>query len=220
MWKSVVKVFVGLVSASVLVFLGCSSRTTAQAPTREEPGTEVVATQDTSAAPSSANVRDEPNPSPVTETPPSGQLELATDEAAPDEPMTEDVADDQDARYRALVIGTWEDDYQGHRTMTLHEDGTGTMVVELQGLQARLFASRLDFRMEWSLEAGRLKKRTVGGEPEGRVNMILKMMGDRVDEPILELTEDRLLLQDQDGETRYDWRRVTAGDKETEARSG
>jgi hypothetical protein len=39
------------------------------------------------------------------------------------------------------------------------------------------------------------------------VNMILKMMGDRVDEPILELTRDRLLLLDKDGETRYDWRR-------------
>jgi hypothetical protein len=32
-------------------------------------------------------------------------------------------------------------------------------------------------------------------------------MGDRVDEPILELTRDRLLLLDKDGETRYDWRR-------------
>jgi hypothetical protein len=38
--------------------------------------------------------------------------------------------------------------------------------------------------------------------------MILKTMGDRVDEPILELSEDRLLLVDQDGKTRYDWRRV------------
>ena len=38
--------------------------------------------------------------------------------------------------------------------------------------------------------------------------MILKTMGDRVDEPILELTEKRLLLLDVDGRTRYDWRRV------------
>jgi hypothetical protein len=32
-------------------------------------------------------------------------------------------------------------------------------------------------------------------------------MGDRVDERILELTDDRLLLQDKDGKTKYDWRR-------------
>jgi hypothetical protein len=113
----------------------------------------------------------------------------------------------RDERYRELVQGTWEDDYQGKRTMILKEDGTGTMIVELSGVKAALFASRLQFDMVWSLDSGRLRKRTIGGQPETRVNMILKMMGDRVDEPILELTRDRLLLLDKDGETRYDWRR-------------
>jgi hypothetical protein len=34
------------------------------------------------------------------------------------------------------------------------------------------------------------------------------MMGDRVDEPILELTQDRLLLLDENGKRKYDWQRV------------
>jgi len=72
----------------------------------------------------------------------------------------------------------------------------------------RLVAQRLTFNMEWSLAGGRLKKHSLGGEPAAQVNMILKTMGDTVDEPILELTEDRLLLLDQDGVTKYDWRRV------------
>jgi hypothetical protein len=55
---------------------------------------------------------------------------------------------------------------------------------------------------------GHLKKQTIGGEPAGKVQAILKIMGDRVDEPILELTQDRLLLLDKDGKTKYDWRRV------------
>jgi hypothetical protein len=38
--------------------------------------------------------------------------------------------------------------------------------------------------------------------------MILSMMGDHVDEVILELTDDRLLLLDKDGKTKYDWKRV------------
>ncbi len=92
--------------------------------------------------------------------------------------------------------------------MTLNADGTGVMIVELSGMKATLFAERLEFNMEWSLADGRLKKRTIDGKPERRVNMILKMMGDRVDEPILELTEERLLLLDKDGETKYDWRRT------------
>jgi len=114
-----------------------------------------------------------------------------------------------DEHRRTLVVGTWEDDYQGKRTMTLNADGTGTMTVELSGIQATLFADRLQFDMVWSLEDGRLKKRTIGGQPERQVNMILKLMGDSVDEPILELTNDRLLLLDKDGVTRYDWRKQT-----------
>lgn len=112
-----------------------------------------------------------------------------------------------DARLRMLVVGTWADDFKGKRTMTIRQDGTATMVVELEGANA-LLGSRLQFEMEWSIEGGRLKKRTIGGEPSRRVSLILKAMGDRVDEPILELTEQRLLLLDGDGRTRYEWQRV------------
>jgi len=92
--------------------------------------------------------------------------------------------------------------------MRLNDDGTGTMVVELIGWRAALSAPRLIFNMNWSVENGRLKKQTVSGEPEAQVKMILNTMGDHVDEPILELTEDRLLLLDKDGKTKYDWKRV------------
>jgi hypothetical protein len=117
----------------------------------------------------------------------------------------------RDAEYRKLIVGTWGDNYQGRRTMTLRPDGTGLMVVELSGLKARLYASRLDFDMKWAIENGRLKKQTIGGRPSGKVNLILKMMGDRVDEPILELTKERLLLLDANGKTKYDWGRLVPG---------
>lgn len=120
---------------------------------------------------------------------------------------------EQDESFSQRVVGVWEDDYQGKRTMTLREDGTGTMVVELSGVQATLFGSRLRFDMLWSVADGRLRKRTLGGEPKAPVQVILKAMGDRVDEPILELTEKRLLLLDRDGRTKYDWRRVAGKPK-------
>jgi hypothetical protein len=109
---------------------------------------------------------------------------------------------DEDALHRTLALGTWQDEYKGKRTMHLLADGTGTMIVELSGLTAKLFASRLEFDMVWSIENGRMKKQTLGGRPEGKVKAILTMMGDRVDEPILELSDDRLLLLDADGKTR------------------
>jgi hypothetical protein len=115
---------------------------------------------------------------------------------------------ERDEQSRRLIVGVWQDNYQGKRTMTLKDDGTGTMVVELSGLQATLFASRLEFDLAWSVDNGRFKERTTGGKPYLRVQAILKTMGDRVDQPILELTDDRLLLLDKDGKTKYDWRRV------------
>lgn len=113
-----------------------------------------------------------------------------------------------DQELEKLAVGTWEDHYQGKRTMTLRPDGTGTMLVELSGIKASLFADRLRFEMEWSVENGHLKKRTVRGEPAGQVNLILTWMGDRVSEKILELSDQRLLLLDEDGQTQYDWKRV------------
>jgi hypothetical protein len=115
---------------------------------------------------------------------------------------------DDDTRYRSLLVGTWQDEYQGKRTMSLSEDGRGTMIVELSGWRAALSAPRLKFNMKWSVENGRLKKQTFSGEPEMQVKMILNTMGDHVDEPILDLTESRLLLLDKDGKTKYDWQRV------------
>lgn len=109
---------------------------------------------------------------------------------------------------RQLVVGTWRDHYRGVRTMTVRPDGTATMQVELSGATAVLYASRLRFDMKWSIENGRLKKQTTGGSPSGKVKLILKLMGDRVDEPILALTSERLLLLDGDGKKRYDWKRL------------
>ena len=46
----------------------------------------------------------------------------------------------------------------------------------------------------------------------GVASPVLKLIGplmdDRVDEPVLKLSEDRLLLLDRDGKTVYDWTRV------------
>ena len=85
--------------------------------------------------------------------------------------------EDEDERFHRMAVGTWEDEYQGKRTMTLNEDGTGTMIVELSGWRAALSAPRLKFNMKWSVEGGHLKKQTVSGEPEAQVKMILKHDG-------------------------------------------
>ncbi len=180
-------------------------------------------------------LRDEaPAPGPAASSPKAGMQSLSTtgSSAAGQTKRADDVPDTDakspqsspadgnvaglpdDARLRELIVGTWEDDYQGRRTMTLHADGSARMIVELSGLKATLFAERLEFDMQWSLADGVLTKRTTGGRPESKVNLILRTMGDSVSERVLEISEDRLLLLDPNGTQRYDWRRISADSPE------
>lgn len=113
-------------------------------------------------------------------------------------------------KQRLELVGQWEDDYRGKRYLTLKEDGTATMIVEPAGIGKTLFAPKLIFDAEWRIEEGRLHLWTKGGEPKGKVRMVLKMFGDRAEQDILELTADRLRLRDTDGKTEYEWRRIMA----------
>ena len=61
---------------------------------------------------------------------------------AEDAPTAESAPLDPDDRLRRMVTGTWTDNYQGKRTMTLKADGTGDMVVELSGLKAASLLNR------------------------------------------------------------------------------
>ena len=112
-----------------------------------------------------------------------------------------------DEQYRELVVGIWQDDFKGCRTLTVRADGTATMVVEPDGVNA-IFAARLTFEEEWTIEGGQFRQKAIGGRPETRVSLILKTMGTESEQKILELTKDRLLLLDADGKTQYDWRRM------------
>ncbi len=113
-----------------------------------------------------------------------------------------------DERFRQGVLGTWQDFYHGKRTLAIRPDGTATMLVELSGWKARLFTPRLRLEMVWAVEDGKLKRRTVGGEPADKVEYVNRRAGDRCAETILQLTADRMLLLDQNGQQQYDWRRV------------
>jgi hypothetical protein len=149
----------------------------------------------------------------LTTKPPAENDDMA---AAMPTPKPGDMPETEEEKARRKLLGVWQDEYRGKRTMNLNEDGRGTMVVELSGVQAFLFASKLRFDMKWSLDGKRFTKKTVGGEPADKVNLILNTMGNTAEDTILEITEERLLLLDKNGTTRYDWKRVnkTAPNKE------
>ena len=112
------------------------------------------------------------------------------------------------------MLETWEDDYKGHRTLTLNADGTGTMVVELDGLAATLFAETLTFREEWTVADGKVTMKATGGEPAGKVQLLLSLYGDSSTQRIIEVTSERMILFEESSETRFEWRRVRASESE------
>jgi hypothetical protein len=113
-----------------------------------------------------------------------------------------------DEQISELVLGTWQDDYQGRRTLTVRPDGTATMLVEFDGWKARMFTPRLRIETTWTIGEGRFNRQTVGGEPADKVEFVKNRVGDRASDKIVKVTADRMVLIDQDGETRYNWRRI------------
>lgn len=149
--------------------------------------------------------------------PPSGTsaiLTSATDNADNgSENPDESSAVESDAALKKLMLGTWEDDYKGHRTLTLLEDGSGTMVVELDGFAATLFAAKLTFTEKWSVEDGHVTMKATGGEPSGKVRLVLNLHGDSSTQEIVEVTNDRMVLVEKPSGTRFEWRRVKESEK-------
>ena len=114
----------------------------------------------------------------------------------------------QTSQVHKLMVGTWQDDYQGQRTLTVRPDGTATMTVVFDGWKARMFTPRLRIETTWTVEDGRFRRQTIGGEPADKVEFVKRRVGDRASDKIVKVTADRMVLIDQDGETRYNWRRV------------
>lgn len=119
---------------------------------------------------------------------------------------------ESDKALATRMLGTWEDDYKGHRTLTLLEDGNGTMVVELDGFASTLFAAKLTFTEQWSVKDGHVTMKATGGEPEGKVRLVLNLHGDTSTQEIIEVTEDRMILVEKPSGTRFEWRRVAETD--------
>jgi len=117
---------------------------------------------------------------------------------------------DPDDRSRKAILGDWQDEYHGKRHLTVRDDGTGTMLVEPDGIGKRLFAAELKFELEWTVSDGHVTLTMIRGEPKSKVQLILKLYGQEAEYKILELTDERMLLLDADGKTRYDWRRPGA----------
>jgi hypothetical protein len=85
------------------------------------------------------------------------------------------------------------------------------MVVQPDCWWSYLFGQELTFDIQWSIDKGQLTFKTSGGRPKDKAELVMKTFGRESCQPILELTEERMLVLDDDEETQKVWKRIAAG---------
>ena len=132
--------------------------------------------------------------------------------AQPDSDSPPSVAEEagEDQRMSAAIIGKWETEREvGHRDLTVNDDGTAQMIVNIEStMQKLIFGARMIIDIKWHIADGFLTFEMVGGEPKSSVDILTKIGGTSLAFEILEINEDRLLEKDTEDDPDHDWKRV------------
>lgn len=165
----------------------------------EQPTTTVSATL---VIPSGENAAGQPYA--IEESPAEARPSKATVHAA-------EQPDPETARRNRLIVGNWQQDYFGKRTLSVKADGTATMTILPSSLWQVAFGPKIDLTMFWSVKDGHLDYGINGGAPADKVKMAAKTWGDHWVEKIIELDEQKLDLLSVDGSTHSIWERAPVG---------
>lgn len=114
----------------------------------------------------------------------------------------------QDAAHRELLIGRWEQENLGKRTLDVQPDGSATMIFEPGGLLAFTLGDRLVFDANWTLEQGRLDIHVTGGTPKTKAKIALGLVGDHWNRPIEELNDEHLAVRKEEDNSLSEWTRL------------
>jgi hypothetical protein len=136
---------------------------------------------------------------------PDGSAETAT----PSESEPVEQVDPETARLNKLIVGDWQQDYYGERTLSVKADGTATMTILPSGVFAFGFGPKIDLTMFWSVKDGHLDYGVNGGSPDDKVKLAAKTWGDHWVEKIITLDENKLDLLSVDGSSHSIWERVS-----------
>lgn len=114
----------------------------------------------------------------------------------------------QDAAHRDLLVGRWEQENLGKRTLDVKPDGSATMTFEPGGLLAFTLGDRLVFDAEWTLERGRLDIHVTGGTPKTKAKIALGLVGDHWNRPIEKLNQEYLAVRKEEDNSLSEWSRL------------
>ncbi|MBS0204263.1 MAG: hypothetical protein JSS49_15275 [Planctomycetes bacterium] len=109
---------------------------------------------------------------------------------------------------RSQLLGRWQDQFYGKRILTLNDDGTARMELELDFAGRLLYGKRLDFDMKWSLDGARVFIDIVDGKPTRQAKSLMDTWGSRY-EYLLDCVENHQVeMRAWDGSTNHVLRRL------------
>tara|TARA_R110002111_G_scaffold100976_2_gene156414 strand:+ start:27320 stop:27919 length:600 start_codon:yes stop_codon:yes gene_type:complete len=109
----------------------------------------------------------------------------------------------------ARLVGKWEQTKSTSRQiLTIDENGTATMVIEPQGIWTAVLGKKVTVNIEWSLNAGKLTLRTVGGSPENKLQYINQLWGSEFVREIHTIEDKMFTLRDNKGDVSQKWIRT------------
>lgn len=110
----------------------------------------------------------------------------------------------------ARLIGKWEQTKSNRKQiLTINENGTATMVVEPKGFWKTVLGAQISIDIEWSLDAGTLTLRTIGGNPENKLEYIKQVWGDQFTRKIHTIEDKMFTLRDEKGKVSQNWIRTS-----------
>jgi hypothetical protein len=119
---------------------------------------------------------------------------------------------DRDAEYRRKVLGRWTQSLDdAERELILHPDGTALQVIYPKGFVATsVLGDRVEIDVLWKVENGRAIFDSIGGRPADMAQRVNDLFGTHRDRRIVEITDKRILLFDEQDNKPSEWLRASA----------
>lgn len=109
---------------------------------------------------------------------------------------------------RSQLLGRWQDQFYGKRILTLKDDGTARMELELDFAGRLLYGKRLEFDLKWSVDGARVVIDILDGKPAKQAKSLMNTWGCRY-EYLLDCVENHQVeMRAWDGSSNHVLRRL------------
>lgn len=109
------------------------------------------------------------------------------------------LATEADAIFAEMMVGEWKQENKADQSLVIREDGTATMTVKVDSYYTYVFGPQIEADIEWSIDNGKLKFVMTGAKPEGKIDLLMSMVGKERIQKIHEATMDRFVLEKPEG---------------------